>query len=81
MGAAFSKYVSHLTKACEILDLDTAWRNTGVEADIKGSERAEDADNNKSGDSITRGISVSLIRNEGRDKPFAQMRYVAFPPS
>ena len=76
-GAAFLIYAIRPSKACQIIDIDSSWRNDGVGAAIKGSTHAHVPDN-KFDNFILMGIFVSLIRIEWIDKPFAKMRRLEF---
>ena len=70
-GATYSVYVNNLPISRQILELDTPWRNDGIGAAVRGLKRARVRDS-KFGNFILRGISISLMRGGGLDRPPAK---------
>ena len=70
-------YIGRLSKACQILDVGTSWRDEGVEAATDGLNHAH-VYGKYFGDFAIRDISARLIRTDASGDPFAKLRYISF---
>ena len=76
-GKTFALYVNHLTKACQLLHIDTSWKDDGIRAICKGLAN-KTITKQRFSNSITPQILDSLIRAESWESPFARLCYISF---
>ena len=62
-GKTFALYANHLSKACQLLAIDTSWRDEGIRAICKGLAN-ETSLKQRFSNSLTHQVLGSLIRAE-----------------
>ena len=76
-GKTFSIYLSHLSKACNLLGFDSSWKNEVILSIAKGI-RNRPTGKDKFHNSLEPASLERIIRHESWESEFARLRYVTY---